>query len=198
MPAGKPKTIAVELPATARRLRIATSMCVYWDEIFLGASAAPPEARLSPLLPVAADLRFRGFSAVTVHPQRRQPEAFDYARVRPAAMWNPTPGGYTRYGEVRQLLEAIDDRFVLMGSGDELRLLFPAAGLPALPAGWTRDFLIFVDGWAKDADPNTVTGSTVEPLPFHDMRGYPDPGRAQPEQPFRTRPALRLIRSLVR
>ncbi len=201
MPAGKPKTIAVELGGiAARRLRIVTNMCVYWDEIFLGEDAAEPEARLTPLLPESADLRFRGFSAVTVHPQRRQPEIFDYARVRPAAMWNPTPGFYTRYGDTRELLESIDDRFVIMGSGDELRLLFRAGGLPPLTAGWTRDFLLFVDGWAKDADPNTVTGSTVEPLPFHAMRNYPDSETLYPaagdERARPTRPALRLIRPL--
>jgi hypothetical protein len=200
MPAGKPKTIAVELAGiTAREFRIVTNMCVYWDEIFLGESAQEPEARLTHLVPATADLRFRGFSAVTVHPQRRQPEYFDYAQVRPTAMWNPTPGYYTRYGDTRALLESIDDRFVIMGSGDELRLLFSAGGLPALPAGWTRDFLIFVDGWAKDADANTATGATVDPLPFHAMRGYPDAGAEHPQpgqQGLHTRPALRLIRPL--
>ena len=45
---------------------------------------------------------------------------------------------------------------VIMGSGDEIRLRFSAAGLPPLPAGWKRDFLLLVDGWAKDADANTA------------------------------------------
>src|SRR5262249_27963992 len=33
MPAGKPKTIAVDLrfPSTSRKLRIVTNLCVYWD-----------------------------------------------------------------------------------------------------------------------------------------------------------------------
>ncbi len=209
MPAGKPKTIAVDLTgkflSPSREVRIVTGMCVYWDEIFLSENTRPPEARLKEMLPPSADLRFRGFSAVTVDPQRRQPEHFDYSVVRPAAMWNPTPGSYTRYGSVRALLESIDDRFVIMGSGDELRLRFSARDLPPLPAGWTRDFLIFVDGWAKDADANTAFGSTVEPLPFHAMRGYPysqdqrypeDPAHIEYRQKFNTRPALRLIRPL--
>jgi hypothetical protein len=28
-------------------------------------------------------------------------------------------------------------------------------------------------GWDKDAHPNSETGTTVEPLPFHGMKAYP-------------------------
>ena len=47
MPAGKPKTIAVELrfPAASRKVRIVTSVCVYWDEIFLSEGASLAEVR---------------------------------------------------------------------------------------------------------------------------------------------------------
>jgi hypothetical protein len=201
MPAGKTRTIAVELPPESRAVRISTNMCVYWDEVFLGKSAAPPEARLTDVPLAAADLAFRGFSAVTVHPERRQPEQFDYGRVFPTAMWNPTPGSYTRYGDVRSLLESSDDRFVIMGSGDELRLAFEARDLAPVPSGWTRDFLLYFDGWAKDADANTAFGDSVEPLPFHAMQGYPDLGAAHPhrdyQEQYNTRPALRLIRRLA-
>jgi len=62
-----------------------------------------------------------------------------------------------------------------MGSGDELQLAFGAASLPAIPAGWKRDFLLLVDGWAKDADANTAFSQSVEPLPFHGMSRYPYP-----------------------
>jgi hypothetical protein len=48
-----------------------------------------------------------------------------------------------------------------------------AASLPALKNGWTRDFLLKVDGWAKDADANTAFSENVLPLPFHAMSGYP-------------------------
>jgi hypothetical protein len=36
-----------------------------------------------------------------------------------------------------------------------------------------RDYLLFLDGWAKDRDLNTVEALEVEPLPFHAMTGYP-------------------------
>ncbi|HEX4566740.1 MAG TPA: FG-GAP-like repeat-containing protein, partial [Vicinamibacterales bacterium] len=169
--AGKPKTIAVDLTgkflSASREVRIVTNLCVYWDEIFLIENSAAPKTVLTAVDASHVDLRFRGFSAVTIDPERTQPESFDYSRVSSQSMWNPTPGLYTRYGDVTPLLHAIDDRLVIMGSGDEIALTFPAAGLPALPRGWTRDFLLLVDGWAKDADPNTAFSQSVEPLPFH-------------------------------
>jgi hypothetical protein len=206
MPAGKPKTIAVELhfPSASRKVRIVTSVCVYWDEIFLSEGASQAEVRQREVPLVSADLHFRGFSRARVDPERKQPETFFYGNVSPTSSWNPTPGLYTRYGDVRELLRDVDDRLAIVGSGDEIRLRF-SAGLPAPPAGWTRDFLLKVDGWAKDRDPNTAFSASVEPLPFHAMSRYPYPaGEHFPEdaehrryrQEYNTRPALRLIRPL--
>ena len=49
----------------------------------------------------------------------KQPERFVYAQVRPQHKWNwnPTPDLYPRYGDVKPLLEAVDDLLVIMGSG---------------------------------------------------------------------------------
>jgi hypothetical protein len=209
IPAGKPKTIVVELdgvfPSSSRELRIVTNLCVYWDEIFLAVADTPPVARLTPLPTAVAELRFHGFSVPTVHPQRRQPESFDYHRLLGLPTWNPTPGLYTRFGDVRDLLAAVDDLLVVMGSGDELALELDATALPPLPAGWRRDFLLQVDGWAKDGDANTAHSQTVEPLPFHGMSQYPygDGERFPDDDAHRdwrertlTRPALRLVRPL--
>ena len=210
MPSGKTKTIAVDLSgkflSASREVRIVTNLCVYWDEIFLAEDAAAPPAKLAPLDTASADLHFRGFSQARIDPERRQPEYFDYTQVSPVSQWNPTPGWYTRYGDVRGLLTRTDDRLVIMGSGDELRLSFDATRLAPLPAGWTRDFLLLVDGWAKDRDANTAYSQTVEPLPFHKMSSYPYPGsEAYPRDPahelyrkeWNTRPAARLIQPLA-
>ncbi|MDA1315301.1 MAG: FG-GAP-like repeat-containing protein [Acidobacteria bacterium] len=211
IPAGKPKTIAVDLKGVfrsdSREVRIVTNLCVYWDEIFAAGNTADPEARLTRLRAADATLDFRGFSRVEIHPERRQPEHFVYSEVQSSSMWNPTPGEYTNYGDVNELLADIDDRFVVMGSGDEVKLRFPAAGLPELPAGWRRDYLLFFDGWAKDGDSNTAFSSSVEPLPFHGMSGYPyGPDERYPDdalhrdylRDFNRRPALRLIQPLAR
>ena len=209
MPSGKPKTMAVDLTgkflSASREVRIVTNLCVYWDQIYLAEDSAAPPARLTPVPMAVGDLHFRGFSHPVIDPQRRQPERFDYQKVSFDPRWNPTPGNYTRYGSVAGLLAEPDDRMVVMGSGDELKLLFNPAGLPQLPEGWKRDFVLLVDGWAKDRDANTAFGQSVLPLPFHAMSSYPYPAKERfPEDPahlayqseFNTRPALRLIRPL--
>jgi hypothetical protein len=66
-------------------------------------------------------------------------------------------------------LAAVDDRYVIMNAGDELRLLFPELEPP--PDGWTRDFVLIGDGWVKDGDYNTSFSKMVGPLPEH---GRPD------------------------
>jgi hypothetical protein len=209
MPAGKPKTIAVDLTgkflSASREVRIVTNMCVYWDEIFLSENAALADVKLTPVDAQEADLHFRGFSRPVIDPKRQQPEKFEYAKWMPISQWNPTAGLYTRYGDVRTLVTKVDDRLLIMGSGDEVKLLFPARAFPVLPAGWTRDFLLLVDGWAKDADANTAYSQSVLPLPFHGMSAYPYPANEHfPDdaahrdylKTYITRPALRLIRPL--
>ena len=155
---------------------------------------------------MSADLHFRGFSRATIDPDRKQPESFDYQDISPASMWNPTPGNYTRYGSVRDLLSEQDDRMTILGSGDEIRMRFASAGLAAPPAGWKRDYLLLVDGWAKDADANTAFSQSVLPLPFHAMSRYPyRAGERYPEdeahrtyiREYLTRPALRLLRPVA-
>lgn len=210
IPSGKPKTMVVDLTgkflSKSREVRIVTNLCVYWDEIFLIDDAGSPPARLTPVGASAANLNFRGFSKVVVDPDRQQPEQFVYSDVRPISNWNPTLGQYTRYGDVTPLVNKIDDKLIVMGSGDELKLTFPADGLPALPNGWSRDFLLLVDGWAKDSDANTAFSQSVLPLPFHGMSSYPykssehfpnDPEHAKYVNDYLTRPALELIRPLA-
>jgi hypothetical protein len=67
-------------------------------------------------------------------------------------------------------LAHVDDRYVIMDAGDELRLLFPVP--PPPPSGWTRDFVLVGDGWVKDGDFNTTFSKTVLPLPAHDQPHY--------------------------
>ncbi len=204
MPAGKPKTIAVEMRglwrSPSREVRIVTNLCVYWDQIQLGtAYRVLPSAQRTAAL-VEASLQFRGFSPSFIHPTRKQPERFSYEGATPTSLWNPTPGLYTRYGPVTALLGDVDDRLAVMGSGDEIRLRFR---VPPEAAGRKRSYLLKVDGWAKDRDANTSNGQTVQPLPFHRMTGYPlAEGENHPdpayEREYNTRPALRLLRSLER
>jgi len=208
MPAGKPKTIAVPLHfiSASRKVRIVTDLCVYWDEIFLSESAGAADVHQAQVPAQSANLQFRGFSETVINPERKQPDTFVYSRVEPASYWNPTPGLYTRYGDVRELMQEVDDKLIIMGSGDELRLLFDASSIAPPPSGWTREFLLKVDGWAKDRDPNTAYSQSVSPLPFHGMSRYPypenehfpqDPIHLRYQHDYNTRPALRLLRPLT-
>lgn len=209
VPSGGPKTIAVDLTdkflSASREVRIVTNMSIFWDEAFLLENTATPPVHLTRLNPDSADLHFRGFSKTLIDANHNQPEQFVYSDVSALSTWNPVAGLYTRYGEVTDLMTKIDDRMVVMGSGDEIRLNFSAARLPVLPKGWMRDYLLLVDGWSKDADANTAFGDAVQPLPYHGMTQYPykkhegypqDAEHVQYVHEYLTRPALRLIRPL--
>lgn len=79
------------------------------------------------------------------------------------------PGNYTRHGGVDNLLSGIDDFFVIYGSGDEIALKFNPAGVK--PAGFTRKFLMYTNGYYKDGKVDVTR--TVEPLPFAAMSNFP-------------------------
>lgn len=198
IPAGKPKTMVVDLSgkflSASREVRMVTNLCVYWDQIYLSEDVEAPEVKVTPLAMESAMLRFHGFSQALIDPERRQPETFVYSKLV-AAPWDPTPGYYTRYGDVRGLLRGAGDELVIFGSGDEMALRFSGEGAPALPAGWQRDFLLLVDGWAKDSDANTVYSQSVDPVPFHGMGTY-GAGRWRPRGREQTRLAGRTVTRL--
>jgi hypothetical protein len=171
-PVGKTKTIPVDLSDVLNRrdprVRIRTNLDISWDRIFYTVDEAPAPLRITRAPLAAARLFFRGFSRMT-RETSGGPQVFVHDDVETAPRWADMAGLYTRFGDVRELLASADDRFVVMKGGDAVRLEFDGAALPPLPAGWTRDYMLVLDGWDKDADKNTVAGQTVEPLPFHGM-----------------------------
>ncbi len=208
-PTGKTKTMVVDVTELVDRddprLRIGTTLQLSWDAIRVVLDDDDAPYRETPLEPVSARVTFRGFSRPLPTGNGELPQFFDWDE-RDLTRWDQHPGMYTRYGGVLPLLQAIDDRFVIFGSGDVVFAEFAAAALPPLPAGWTRDWLLYLDGWAKDGDPNTLAAEQVEPLPFHGMSAYPPPaGESYPTTPehdayrreWNTRPAARLIVPLV-
>jgi hypothetical protein len=129
--------------------------------------------KVTTLAPVHADLHARGYSRMYRKGGRYGPYWFDYDSVSTTPPWRAIAGAFTRFGDVRPLLERGDDMYVIMAPGDEATLAFDASSATAVPAGWTRDFLLYTDGWIKDSDLNTAFGTTVGPLPFHGARSYP-------------------------
>jgi hypothetical protein len=209
-PAGKSKTMALDLTEIMvredPRIRLLCTLQLYWDRIVLATDDDDAPMIQTPIELSSANLWERGFSAPLNSEGSDTPEDFTWDRVALFGRWDQHPGNYTRYGDCLELLEEIDDRFVILGSGDCLTLRFPASGLPELPVGWRRDWLIFFDGWAKDRDPNTIDALTVEPLPFHGMSGYPyaatesfptDDVHSAWRSEWNTRPARRWVPDLT-
>lgn len=205
-PAGKTKSMVIDVTDILRRedprIRVFSTLRLYWDEIVLATDADDAPLVVQALEPISANLWRRGFSEPVLHGDPTQPERFDWDRLSQSSRWNQHPGKYTRLGEALPLVETIDDRFVVMGSGDALTVRFDATGVAPPPEGYTRDYLVFLDGWAKDRDPNTVEALNVEPLPFHGMSGYPyGPDEAFPgdeeheawRREWQTRPAYEAI-----
>lgn len=178
IPAGKNKTTAIDLTgkflSDDRHVRIETDMQIYWDAAFFTVGTQNVPMITTELNPDSADLHYRGFSEM-YRPNQHAPHLFDYQKVAKAAQWRDLEGFYTRYGDVNPLLQEIDDMYVILNAGDEITVEFDASRLPPLKDGWTRDFILYSDGWDKDGDINTLTSQTVEPLPFHGMSKYPYP-----------------------
>ena len=176
IPAGKNKTIAVDLTgkflSTDRHVKIATDMQVYWDSAFFTVGAQDVPTEIAELSARHANVHYRGFSKM-YRPTPHAPHLFDYEEVTSERQWRDMGGHYTRYGDVTPLLQHTDDMYVIMNAGDEMTVEFDTAQLPPLKPGWVRDFILFSDGWDKDADINTLFSQTVEPLPFHGLTNYP-------------------------
>lgn len=174
-PAGKSKTVMIDLEdifidSTDRRLRLRTTTEIYWDAIrwAKGAPETPLEQQVLP--PQKMELRYRGFSKITTR-NASSPDLPTYQTIAGTTpKWYDLEGYYTRFGDVSELLEKVDDRYVIMNAGDEMVLRFKAPDDPR--PGWTRDFVLIGDGWVKDGDYNTKFSETVRPLPSHRMDAY--------------------------
>ena len=178
-PEGRVKTIVLPIegifrPNAPRKLRLRTNLEVYWDKLSWGTGLPANEhIQVRHLDLSAADLRYRGFSLIT-QANSSSPEIPHYDVLEESDLrWHNQEGYATRYGDVRELLQNVDDRYVITSPGDELRLQFAAMPPPA--AGWKRDFILICDGWVKDGDFNSTFSGTILPLPYHAMKDYVTP-----------------------
>ena len=191
-PAGRKKICLFDLtnvfrPGTPRRLRLRTNLEIYWDSIEWARGLPDSRPKVARLDPSVADLHYRGYSAMN-QANSSSPEIPDYNHMEGSKQrWRDLVGYYTRYGDVRELLARVDDRYVIMNSGDEMTFRF--AEQPPPPAGWVRDYVIVGDGWIKDGDYNSTFGKTVLPLPYHAKNEYTTPpGRLEDEWVYRHHP----------
>ena len=111
-------------PDGPRRLRLATNLEIFWDR--LAWTTGRPDVQLTPrrLTVSSADLHFRGYS-VTGQKDASTPERPRYLVAGVEPRWRDLEGFLTRFGDVGELLQSVDDRYVIMNAGDEMTLTFP-------------------------------------------------------------------------
>jgi tetratricopeptide (TPR) repeat protein len=176
-PAGLERTIVVDLtgklPQGARRIRLMTNLQLYWDQVLVDQSM-DAEARTAEIPLSRATLHFRGYPRQT---EGASPGDLDYVynEVSLTGPYQHQRGNYTRMGDVTALLQGIDNRFAIFGSGEEIAAEFDAAKLPWLPAHWKRDYFFYANGFVKDMDWWDASPFTVAQMPFHGMSAYPYP-----------------------
>jgi hypothetical protein len=194
-PAGGPRTMTADLtgklPPGTQKIRITTNLQVYWDSILINRtqqSRQPSSGRLAgraeesashdyrlTSIPLShADLEFHGYP-LKIEGKPAGNVQYVYERVSATGPYTRPAGSYTRYGDVLPLLTATDDKLAVFGSGDEVQLDFDPSRLPALPAGWVRDYFFAANGYEKDMDFYAAEGNYVAPLPFLSMGQYPYP-----------------------
>src|SRR6185369_197385 len=128
-PAGRKKICLFDLagvfrPGTARRLRLRTNLEIFWDSIEWAKGLPDATLTTKQINPEIADLHYRGYSVIN-KPNDSSPEVPDYNRLASSKqIWRDLIGNYTRFGDVRDLLNKIDDRYVIMNAGDEMTFHF--------------------------------------------------------------------------
>jgi hypothetical protein len=157
-PAGMPRQMALPLPTLppgTRELRLSTNQEIYWDRLMVAVAGSAPEIVRRQLELTTARVEQPGGA-------QRLPE-YDWARRTP--LWDTRfqVGHYTRFGDALELVSATDDAVAIFGPGEAVHLEFKAPPDPA--PGWTRIYVLEVDGWCKDMDRFTKDGQTVAPMP---------------------------------
>jgi hypothetical protein len=140
----------------------------------IGSSSAPEGMRVIEMPLAGAEQRWLGYPRRTL-PDGHLPEVFDYAHVEREAEWRTASGLLTPFGDVTPLLIVTDDRFVVMGHGEEVALAFDARALSPMLPGWSRTWFFHAVGYEKGSEMYSALGDTVGPLPWRDMPSYPSP-----------------------
>lgn len=184
-PAGLSRTMVADLtgklPEGTRFIRISTNLKVYWDRIRVDNSPADLPYKLTEVPLAGASLGYRGYPRV-VEGNPADDLTYIYEDVSSTGPYTRQTGNYTRYGDVTPLVKATDDKYVIFGSGDEVKVDFDPSSLPPVAEGWVRDYFFYADGFAKDMDFYAAYGDTVSPMPFHAPLPFPYPrGVAYPE-----------------
>lgn len=157
---GLPKTVVLDLtgkfPKGTKKyvVRLHGMMRVRID--YVGVDTAPePKTIAREISMLDANLAFRGSST-----RGDEGKWFDYYKLAEENILHE--GKFTKYGDVMPLLQEIDDKLVVMDTGDELTMHFKA--LPPPAPGMVRTFVLKPYEYYKEYEM-----ATVEPMPFRKM-----------------------------
>jgi tetratricopeptide (TPR) repeat protein len=178
-PAGLERTMVADLtgkiPAGTKRIRIVSNLKIYWDAARIDQTVPVDGIQVEDVPLATAALAHLGYpEEIRLNPA--SDTMYSYSRRSMTGPYAHAAGNYTRYGDVKPLLRATDDKFTVFGSGEGVKLEFDPAGLKQLPAGWVRDYFFYANGFEKDLDFYAAYAFTVEPLPKHGLVSYPYPG----------------------
>ena len=176
-PAGLERTIVVDLtgklPAGTHKIRLVSNLEIFWDQVLID-NNPEAEMRATDVPLTLATERFRGYPT-QIEGKSPGDLDYDYDRVSLTGPFQHQRGNYTRFGDVTALVNGLDDRYAIFGSGEEIATEFDATKLPVLPPHWKRDYFFYANGYVKDMDWWDAMPFTVSQLPFHKMSTYPYP-----------------------
>ncbi|MCE9585253.1 hypothetical protein K8Q94_01355 [Candidatus Nomurabacteria bacterium] len=153
---------------------VMTNRQIQTDIDWIAVDTSPDEEiSKSVLSPYYANLHFRGISnmiplnANDAH--MGDLEIPDYADlISKKGKGNTLTGMATKYGDVKDLLANVDNKFVITTQGDEISLRYE---VPVQANGTERDFIY--DTWDYHKSFHNALGDTIFPLPFNEMTNYP-------------------------
>jgi len=163
-PAGMPRAASVpfHLPEKSNKLRIRTTMEVYFDELGLIQPQEISQISKHNLKLKQASLKQLGYPKREDNKQRVP--TYDYDSIQPFWDTRYMQGAYTQLGEISELLTQHDNALAIIAAGEAIELEF-IDDLPVLEEGYQRYYLLKFKGWAKDMDILTHQGETLAPIP---------------------------------
>jgi hypothetical protein len=179
-PAGDLKTMVVDLGgfflSQDYRIKLVTGFQktskLLVDQVRLDESAPVP-VKTQLITASSADLHYKG--RPTFFPATLQSRVLAKDDVAPDIPQAYLYGAFTRYGDVRELINQTDDKFAIMRHGDELTLTFPK---PApVPRGYQRSVMLMTDLFfkVKRMSYQPANWDQITPWPYHGMSVYPPP-----------------------
>ena len=161
IPVGRPQTIVVDLSKCLRRpreVRIVTSMRVYWDRVQVATWDRTRDA-------AADDARRHRRRICAGAASRRKPRPMAASRTATttaacprSSPWKLMPGRYTREGDVARAAARRRRPVRRVAAGRRAgAVLRRHRRCRALPAGWTRTFLLHSVGYSKEMDLNSAS-----------------------------------------